>query len=294
MSAARVALLALVCAACTGPSVIDDAGIADAALDATDDVGRPPRQPDAGRSYGACSAPRDCLGAGEVCDQQYPRGMCRPPCTDDASCPEGGACQVGYCMPRCVPGANDCRDDQYCLVDAPGLCFPSCSTRADATSQHCQSFYACAAFGCDPPRSGGAAIGAPCADGSECRTGLCWTPDTGWPGGMCTQVLRLPSDASYLGRGIMPSGGCEDAFVVLPAESGGFEGDEGQCVPRCHVDADCRDGYLCDHFGLFDAPRHDDGGCRPWTCTETSPCPAGRTCARFDPSVPPACFRMPP
>jgi hypothetical protein len=281
------ALLALGCA--TEPAPVD-AAVADSAV--IDSQVRPPRDPiDAGGPtvFAPCRNDDDC--GGMFCNLDYPRGICAPSCATDADCPEYGACLDHYCRPRCEPGANQCRDDMFCDPD-DAVCEASCSARPDADAQRCPTIGdECRASYCARAETFVAgAIGAPCMAARDCTNIGCVPALNGWPGGMCGQIMRAPGLASWLTEGPVPSGGCLDAYAVVPLA--GAEGDIAACVPRCLVDGDCRDGYRCDHRVVFEGIEHTDGACVPWSCGSPfdRPCGPDRACVSFS-GVQSACFR---
>lgn len=299
MLRSSLAALVLACA-CGVPAREGDAGDA-ATTDAMNDApARPPRAVvDAGMGpQRACSGPGDCE-SDEICDHDFPHGLCTHRCSDDTQCATGTLCEGGLCFARCDPGANQCRQDAFCydlsigIIEARAVCYPSCSPRADATDQRCD-VAACVASFCASTHYGPRAVGDPCSTASDCATNQCGSERAGYPGGMCYRLMRLPPFAAWLDPGPMPHGGCPDDEVVTGS---GTEGDAAVCMPRCIADADCRDGYRCDHTGgVWGGAVHDDGACVSWICgTSHSSCPADRTCAIFEATQSrAACFRVPP
>lgn len=291
----RAAILAVVACliGCGAPTTVAvDAATPDAP--SVDAFPRPPRVPiDAGGiATRTCASVRDCLD-GEICDRDFPRGRCAPTCTTDADCPTATLCDYGRCLARCDLGSNQCPADAMCLAISSGpqmaraVCSASCSPRADATDQRCQ-VSECRANYCTNATFGSGAVGDACASNADCVTGQCLRT---LPGGMCARYMRMVSSAELLAPGPMPHGGCDDTEAIR----GTLEGDLAYCVPRCRVDTDCRDGYRCDLVGLDpSAPTHDDGACTAWRCDDTSPCPAGRTCAGYGITSLRACFVTPP
>jgi hypothetical protein len=288
------AILFALVASCTTTFELPDGG--PASEGGVDAPSRPPRgELDAGGSpsvYTPCLTQDECPGT--FCNLDYPQGICTPHCSSHAECPENGFCEGGLCRPRCQGGANECRNDMFCDAQR-GVCYPSCSARPDATVQRCPTFgdecqsSSCASWRTPPP----VALGLPCTSGAQCANRECLLAAGGWPRGTCTQYMRAPGAVAWLAEGPLPSGGCLDAFAVVPLD--GSEGDLAACVPRCMIDDDCRDGYRCDHHVLFDGPEHTDGACVPWWCAGpfVVPCSPDRTCMPFSGTLN-ACFRSPP
>jgi hypothetical protein len=212
-------------------SALPDAG-SDAAL--ASDAGPPPRPPraDAGPGFAQCASNDDCA-EGEICNFDFPQGLCTPRCTTDADCPFDGACipELDACLPRCALGSGSCGPDQLCI--APGLCVASCSPREDATEQACSGDLVCLRNFCEPDRVvSGAPVGTPCTRAGDCASGRCATDvNDRFPDGSCTQLMRVLPDSAWFEPGPMPSGGCLDEHALLPGP-GALEGDAGHCQPR--------------------------------------------------------------
>jgi hypothetical protein len=306
--------VSFVTAACSTPLVPADASdvVIPGDLVFVDVPIGPPRVAD----YRRCTSNADCNrntsdgGAPEVCDLQFPGGMCRRSlCTNNAQCGPLGICvNARGCLPRCERQSDTCEPfGALCLAFAlpfedNAACFPSCdpgvpSAAADA-SVDAMAPRACAAgLQCDPhrgdcvstPVTSGALNGAPCRDDGDCRSGLC-IPEvdrrmglrpTGFLDGYCVSQSPLPRESVFAAaRGMnLPRSTCPPDTVVLPSTAA--PGSAARCLKSCSDDSMCRPGYRCER-GDADAG-YRNGGCVPIDCAALGArCPAGSSCVRAD------------
>ena len=151
-------------------------------------------------------------------------GMCTRACLG-GSCPEANAVCVGlgvgaFCLPACAEDGQ-CREGYVCHSDA-GACLPDCRKGWD-----CGDGWACDEAGaCREVPLSGADLGAPCAAGGDCESGVCLSADHGWTDGLCSAAC--------------PERSCPDGSDCV------LLGEELLCVPRCGAEAAvCREGYVC-------------------------------------------------
>jgi hypothetical protein len=271
----------------------------------------PPRVPD----YRRCGSNADCnrdaneAGGVEVCDLQFPGGMCRRAlCTNNAQCGPLGVCvNARGCLPRCERQSDTCAQfGGLCLAFAlpfedNSACFPACDPAipsAMGTSVDASAPRACAmGLQCDPhrgdcvstPIASGALNGEPCRDDGDCRSGLC-IPEvdrrmglrpTGFLGGYCVSQAPLPRESVFAAaRGMnLPRSTCPPDTVVLPSTDA--PGSAARCLKACADDSVCRSGYRCDRGDP--AAGYRNGGCVPIDCAAAGArCPEGSTCVRSD------------
>jgi hypothetical protein len=113
-----------------------------------------------------CPAGQKCVGSAT----SGSFGMCKPACTDDASCGRSGfVCQAGACQPSCLT-APICQGGQSC--DPTGHCvLPTCNgTQQLCKSADGQGMYCTETFK-DPYNCG--TCGRVCAAGQACNDGVC-------------------------------------------------------------------------------------------------------------------------
>jgi len=258
-----------------------------------------------GGLYGACTNDGDCSAtSGATCldngsggsTSGMPRGMCSTSCTTSNDCAHGGACVeidgARECVPSCTHGA-DCREGYNCIaIDAShSACMPVCDRDGECGGGAFCNLYT--GF-CQPTATSssdpGADDGEPCGqwpDGaSNCR-GLCrpaWTGQsagtrtpTGYVGGECFSRCDVgPEWASP--RTTFPASSCPTSTVCVPTSLPVVVGDLGECRPSCTHDADCRDGYACQH-GPRATDAFTDGFCAPIDCNDgTHDCPGNYYC----------------
>jgi hypothetical protein len=234
-----------------------------------------------------CRTNEDCEHD-TVCLHTYVGGVCVSACTTPgAPCAEHGYCTDDrLCRPRCEPGAFACGGVGICLTTgAPGagVCVPSCGG----------SDRGCA---CDPERGAclssptiGFWVGEACGEARACRSERCFpTRDatgepTGFDAGYCTVAGGRP-DAVAIAGATVPRSNCPDNAAAAVAEFFPTLPDAGPeatyCARRCASEADCREGYRCDHGrDTTGAPRYTDGVCTPIGCATADDCPTGFRCA---------------
>jgi hypothetical protein len=230
-----------------------------------------------------------------MCQTIFPGGLCTRRCSNDRAC-GGGVCetQLQICLPSCTPhGGLEC--DQYGAACYPEdetgtafVCFPSCfpmgATPPASFTNNCVAGTTCDPnlLFCSPnaPATGGA-VGDACTGDMDCASGRCIAEvdamtgeATGYIGGQCFTVGRLPAGSEYQMGMPLPRGNCPMGSVAIPFAADDAEGDPAICLKGCTADADCgREGYFCDHFGDPGAPAFSTGICDPINCNE-----AGRTC----------------
>jgi hypothetical protein len=247
--------------------------------------------------FGSCTTSTDC-NTGFTCSTLFPGGLCTRACTTDIQCGTGVCDTVFGCLPRCSPhGGLEC--DRYgsaCYpLDEAGteyVCFPSCfpagTTPPAGYTNTCIGGTTCDPNleYCAPMLATGAGVGAPCTADGDCASGRCIAEldgmgqPTGYIGGQCYSIGRLPNTADYATGGPLPRANCPMNSVAIPFASGDEEGDPAICLRSCTTDSDCgRAGYFCDHFGTPDMPTFTTGICNPINCAMPAyACPTGYHC----------------
>ncbi len=146
----------------------------------------------------ACSDDSECIGM--ICRA----AACTRSCTADGDCPTGNRCSGGVCVSgAAVPPFGPCTDSLECEdtapvcapVDGENVCLAECPLGSCAGDAVCQDGL------CFPS---GLALGDPCAQNLECRSGIC--------AGTCTRVCTADAD-------------CPDGFSCNPA------GEVSGCFP---------------------------------------------------------------
>lgn len=225
----------------------------------------------------------DCTTTGCPSGQECTGGMCVAvmgdgdtcsPCSDGSSC-TSGVClgypdRNGYCGTTCSSGA-DCGAGEMCLrlTGIPPQCIrfvggtPSCE---GATPSGCTSDADCAASQmCDRasgdcvarPPTGTGPLGGPCAAGSDCQSGLCFS---GACSESCDGLNPDSCPAGFYCNG-QASGTCGDGLCLAGTAGGGALGDAcstntdcstlfcngGTCSEPCIPGGavGCADGYAC-------------------------------------------------
>jgi hypothetical protein len=310
LAASAIAALAFA-PGCTGEQPGNDVANNDAAMDTGggQDVRTDTRTDapaDTGTLYQQCTRDADC-GAGSTCNLLFPGGLCTRRCTNDRAC-GNGVCdtQLG-CLPSCTPhGGGEC--DQFgssCFpYDAAGtqyICFPSCFPTGTTPPANYTNNCGGANSVCDPnvllcvPPDAvamGAAVGEGCMTDQDCASGRCIAEisdtgeATGYIGGQCFAVGRLPSGDSYQMGMPLPRSNCPMNSVAIPFENTDAEGDPAICLRSCVTDADCgRAGYSCYRVrDMAGAYIFSNGLCEPANCNDPAyACPSGYHCVT-DPS----------
>ena len=253
-----------------------------------------------------CATDADCAAiTGAFCDLHVPGGQCTRHCAHDADCGSGvgGICGGDRCRVRCVQGADQCGATQSCVFIDPsnptvGACFPACyPSDAPPGTQQCAPGLVCDSYqmlgaGCTAsPNTQGGRNGAPCTMDTDCG-GICLREvnadgsPTGWIGGFCASVGRLPGASAYQTGQPLPVSNCPVGSVAIPPNQMFREGDMAVCLRSCVVDADCgRAGLHCNReiFALGLPPT--DGFCQPLDCQSSEyagmvnhGCPVGYHC----------------
>jgi len=250
----------------------------------------------------ACAANTDCR-TGYACTG----GVCTPAGTTPGGSPPGGACTAdtdcagtgatcyrheigGYCYTTgCAAGGSDCPAGSFCIPwseDAQGntvnACVEGqCTTDADCNRRNegyiCDTDGTCWSYLYAAVNTGGAAIGAACADDAACESDIC-VPETyqgsptGYAGGYC--LVGCKNGVA----GNCPTG---SKCVDQSAEFGAWV-----CEKTCTTNAECRTGYGCTagacEPGSGTAPVCGDNACNGTetqaTCCEDCGCPTGQNC----------------
>jgi hypothetical protein len=178
------------------------------------------------------------------------------PCPDGPTDCRSGACLApahgghAFCTAPCVPGQAECPDGLECMPSAlepqTHLCQPQllAGCRADADCQPgelCRLSAAGGSLACGSPGLEGGLVGARCAAGPDCQTGLCGEL------GLCVSVCRGPEDCP-------DELACDTRLVELP---GGNRARVLGCGPPagslrpCGAAGDCQPGEGC---SLWPAP----------------------------------------
>ncbi|MBK8258810.1 MAG: hypothetical protein IPK82_39900 [Polyangiaceae bacterium] len=186
----------------------------------------------------------------------------------------------GYCSEFCNPMSPQCSGDGICAdpmavtgkaVSVNHVCFDACATSADcrpgyecvdrglaslvcivAPEKKCEDLQDndvdgladCADIDCQPTAActpGAKATGQPCTSNSECFANsndpVCLSDLlTGYPDGYCSQFCDTGANDCSAGSI------CTKGIV--------FQVDAPVCLDVCNVQADCRQGYFCQDFGL--------------------------------------------
>jgi len=186
-----------------------------------------------GAMCAACSSGADC-GNG-VC-LRYPDGgaYCGADCTTSSDCSAGDRCvSVSGAGGQCVRGPEG---SETCAAAPPSGCT---SDAQCAAGERCNT----ASGDCEPaPMPGGAALGASCAVGTECASGLCVA-------GRCSQSCNWLDTTSCPGGFYcngMATGTCDEGLCVAGSAGGGALG------AACGASTDCQ-SLLCDH-GICTTP----------------------------------------
>lgn len=126
---------------------------------------------------------------------------------------------------------------------------------------------------------------------SDCG-GICLTEvqtdgsPTGWIGGFCASVGRLPGRSAYQNGQPLPQSNCPAGCVAMPTIDVFAEGDMAVCLKACEADADCgRPGLRCNRDILGIGVPPTNGFCQPIDCQSgvysgmvNHGCPAGYHC----------------
>ncbi len=271
----------------------------DAPLDARNDAsfdGFSDARGDGSPLRSGCARNADC-GSGETCLTTFPGGFCTRRCTSIAGCWSGTVCDATalVCVPACTPGGRECEPfGGACATSTagPGQCVPACFTvGAPGTPP---GYPSCVpGTVCDPYRgtcgsipSVGAESGEPCTNDSACRGNHCVTETdlagiaSGWIGGYCASLGRVPDSTAYVVGSPVPQSTCPPGSGVVPLH-GESQGAVVECLKTCNVASDCRAGYQCDHrlSAMGGAPFFSNGVCVPIDCAIAgATCPAGYAC----------------
>ncbi|MEI8254849.1 MAG: hypothetical protein WCJ30_04175 [Deltaproteobacteria bacterium] len=141
------------------------------------------------------------------------------------------------------------------------------------------------------PNTRGRRNGEPCTMDSDCG-GICLTEvqtdgsPTGWIGGFCASVGRLPGRSAYQNGQPLPQSNCPAGCVAMPTIDVFAEGDMAVCLKACEADADCgRPGLRCNRDILGIGVPPTNGFCQPIDCQSgvysgmvNHGCPAGYHC----------------
>lgn len=238
-----------------------------------------------------CTSNAPC-GVGGTCLMVFPGGLCTRRCTNDRACGTNGVCETnsGVCFPRCTSGGLECdRFGAACYpFDAQGVtlgCYPSCfppDTTPPAGYAPCDAMTRCDPnqLVCSNDVAMGGSVGDPCISDQECASGRC-EPEidasgvaTGFIGGYCIAIGRLPAQSAFVPGQPVPRTNCPPGTAGVPAGGTGEEGDPSVCLRTCMLDGDCRAGYHCDQLGQF-----SNGLCLPIDCSQAGmTCPSGYAC----------------
>ncbi len=213
------------------------------------------------------------------------------PCTADADCGSGEACEVAPCA-GCDPDGGDCppcRETGVCAVqESPSLVGPSCATDADCPLQ-----FVCESVTLDcPDVGGGTDCGCPpCEAGGECPP--CDCGGAGGGGGAADPAPCEPTTALacvFHVQSCDSDASCADGFACTPIEScsGVACACGGDCAcPECPAGEECPcdcpppEECVCDE----EPPTCtvEAQYCLPpqITCTGAADCPDGWTCEDF-------------
>jgi hypothetical protein len=197
---------------------------------------------------GNCPGGTECrdFGRGPFCtDVPAPLGA---ECSADDACSDGLRCTAGRCLPVC---GETCPPEAVCPPEGEA-CHPVCARDADCRPGFvCQKHTGPAAF-CAP--RGTVPDSAPCARGSECRSGLCHggrcRPDCigCTPGGGLSVGTPCERDAACA-SGLCVAGVCAHPCPEAGCGAGRaclFVDDARVCLSLCEKgDLDCDPGLSC-------------------------------------------------
>ncbi len=256
-------------------------------------------------SYGPCTTTAQCHSIQPSCltslTQGYPLGLCSRTCHTASECGPNGVClpfgASHMCLPSCQT-STDCRDGYSCVLAASGTatpvnaCLPFCTTDTQCPGVGCNVYsrfcgHVSTSLGDD---------GAPCGQGSDCKSGRCFTETdtngnpTGNLGGLCFSGCTIAVDTAYVGMDI-PQSDCPTGNVC-PQDGRTPAGGSGLCREVCTTAGDCRPGYICVHPAVpgGDGGTYANGYCAAMNCHyRTQTCPMGTVCettASSDAGVP--------
>lgn len=251
--------------------------------------------------FSPCPQGNECTTPNTYCEQLYPGGLCQRRCMQDSDCADTNAlCVGGGCRPRCTVGGGQCALTESCVRfdstnPSRAACFPSCYTvNTPPGVPTCNAGLQCDYYtpggpSCQRTLRTGGRDGDPCTTDSDCA-GFCVQEvqngaPSGWLGGNCASVGRLPDRSLYQPGQPLPRSNCPEGTVALPGNGVLAPGDMAVCLPVCTADSDCRVGRRCnrDVLGLGIPPTN--GFCQPIDCFDpryrgmsNSGCPAGTSC----------------
>ena len=256
-------------------------------------------------SYGdACGPDTPCTGdLSCVSEARFPGGYCTEVC--DGTCSGDADCDDTFapplCLARCTSG-DDCRDEYQCWR---GGCRPPCASDGEcggagatcridgvcegaecATRDDCGPGQACRDGACvEAPPDAGIEIppGTPCADASDCTSGVCLPPELGGVCSLeCVDAEECFVFTTEAGCSPLPTDDDGDGTpdrarpVCVPAPPGAVgvgalcTSDEdclarvcqdGQCSEVCDGDDDCVPGMRCTTLARAGVPGATYSGC---------------------------------
>jgi len=189
------------------------------------------------------SSPERCNGADDDCDGQI---------DEDATCPDGGVCDGGRCLPHCELGGEfQCPFGSECDTDSGRCVDPGCQ------GVTCDEGQTCVGGQCTTPCDG-----VSCPYGQSCRDGQCVDP--------CAHVMC--DDGEVCREGICFPGCTSCAGIACGSGLTCVSG--GECVdPSCG--AGCPDGSHCESGTCVD-------DCDGAACPAGQMCVAGECCSPGD------------
>jgi predicted Zn-dependent protease len=200
------------------------------------------------------------------------QGQCSQPCANEAECPAGSLCALGFCVvPGPKPNGTPCDAPQQCSgaicvsVDTPSLqCVAACADEIDCgTNNICRSFVATST----------------CTAAADCRSGACYPAyqacicaqnDDCAQGQVCAEIDVPLTDGSFERVSL-----CQYRFCTL------LEGKTGALGEFCNTAFPCRDQFTCRL-----EPGADFGSCRV-PCDPLAPACDAAGC-EWQPNIDPA------
>ena len=261
-----------------------------------------------------CEAPEDCAGMGVPAPNEgedderlclrMPDGYCATKCFWQLDCPSQSICDdlgdplSNFCLDGCLSN-EDCRAEYWCDFaggkqnlsgEAAGICRAKCQGDGG-----CRPGFRCSDVTGSCVPADGEAVGAPCTEDGDCRSGSCLASFPG--GGYCTAACGDGQERCEQGSVCVPTGGavalcmptcelqaegasgCRDGYACLE------KSERGVCFPRCDQGATCSPGEACDEGSGACVPDEEepppgesgcviDPDCRPGQICEEGECTA--------------------
>ncbi len=196
-----------------------------------------------------CGGENPVCPPGAACSPVMGQTLCVPQDCTDGSCPAGGVCKDGVCVPACTsvvcPTGQVCQDGQ-CLDACQGVQCPAGESCKDG-----QCVFPCACFAGDTG----------CAGGNVCDK-------TGTPACVPPACVGMMCGAGKVCNPV--NGACVDLCDGVMCPQGQVCASPGGCVPVCDTKT-CGPGLVCNpQTGLC-----EDTSCANITCFPPKVCKMG-------------------